>query len=108
LAHPARWVSLDSAWEFRRDLADQGLADGRAEELAGPWPEQITVPYAWEGRGIGHRGALAAERLVPHRPLGLRAPTAERSRTRVVAASQLFHSATARSAAVDQELLVRA
>jgi hypothetical protein len=92
LAHPARWVSLDSAWEFRRDLADQGLADGRAEGLAGPWPEQITVPYAWEGRGIGHRGALAAER----------------SRTRVVAASQLFHSATARSAAVDQELLVRA
>jgi beta-galactosidase/beta-glucuronidase len=41
------WVTLNGAWNFRFDEADEGLAAGWFR-TAQNWPQTITVPFAWE------------------------------------------------------------
>ncbi len=50
-----RWLSLDGAWGFHADPDDRGREDGW-ERGHDPWPERISVPFAWESplSGVGH------------------------------------------------------
>jgi beta-galactosidase/beta-glucuronidase len=49
-----RWLSLNGAWDFAADPDDRGRGAGW-ERGHGPWPERISVPFAWESplSGVG-------------------------------------------------------
>lgn len=62
LARPTRWLSLDGAWEFRRDPADQGLADGWAEDspARGPSRSPCRTPGRPQHRASRRTGCRSA------------------------------------------------
>ncbi len=47
-----RWLSLNGAWDFHADPDDRGRGAGW-ERGHNPWPERISVPFAWESPTSG-------------------------------------------------------
>lgn len=61
------WRSLDGTWEFARDDADRGLADGWADPDGGvEFPKRIEVPLPPEAPASG-LGDLSPQRVVWYR-----------------------------------------
>ncbi|HEX4715205.1 MAG TPA: hypothetical protein VH164_09790, partial [Ktedonobacteraceae bacterium] len=42
------WASLNGAWDFHADPANQGQLAHWEQQGSATWPEQIVVPFAWE------------------------------------------------------------